>query len=49
MYWQFFYRPPGKFQYNVGEIAKKIDAKNSLYIDIIATNSAIIDMDFLYR
>ena len=28
---------------------KKLVAKNPIYIDIIDTNSSIIDMDFLYR
>ena len=34
-FWQFFYyRPPSKFWYTAGRIAKISDAKKSIYIDI---------------
>ena len=32
-YWQFYYRPPGKFRYTVGEIVK-CDANRYIYIYI---------------
>ena len=49
MYWQFFYyRPPGKFRYTLGEIVKMLCQELDIYICIYVMLLRI-DMDFLYQ